>query len=304
MRPFADVPSSPSVMQSLPVNQIPPVANKTLWVDSNSQGVPRRGSRQNPYATIDAAIGKAAAGDTIIIAAGHTENMDSATVFAVDVNNLTIRGLGEGNRRPTFTSTATAGACMVTGYNCVLENLKFVANYADVTQAIDLSAAADGTIIRNCAFRDTGTALDFKKHIDIATTIADVIIEGCDFTTAAGSMTSSIFFTNTSSNCVLRNNRWQVDCSGSVIDHLTGIATLIRIYNNRIVNIDTGAGLVVGVKSDSTSTGLAYDNYIQSPKANAAVLAMTNDFFVAQNFCSNDINTSGVLDPAADTYAS
>ena len=299
------VSSVPAAIQRVPLSQIPDNNNNVLWVDANfTQGV-RNGTRQCPYATIDAAIAKASVGDTILIAEGHTENLSTDAIFAVDVEGLTIRGLGEGKRRPTFTSTALAGACMITEANTVLENLKFVANVTDgTTQAIDLAAGADGTIIRNCVFRDTSATKEFLIHIDVATGVDNIVIEGCDFTTAAGSMTSSIFFTGTSTNAVIRNNRWQVDCEASVIDHLTGIATLIRIYNNRIVNIDVTAGLVVGVKSDSTSTGVIYDNYIQSPKSGAAVLAATADFFVAQNFASNAINASGVLDPGADTYAS
>lgn len=290
-------------IQGLAIPQIPPVDNKVMWVDANNTCRPD-GTRERPYATIDAAITKATAGDTIIIAAGHTENLSTAAIFAVDVASLTIIGLGQGNRIPTFTSTGTAGAVMITVANTVLQNLKFVANVASVVQAIDLNADADGTIIRNCVFRDSGASLEFLIHIDIATTIANVIIEGCDFTTAAASMTSSIFFAGTSDTVIIRNNRWQVDCSASVIDHLTAISTLLRIHDNRIVNIDGAAGLVIGIKSDSTSTGLIYDNYLQGPLNTAEPLAATNDFYVAQNFASHVINTSGVLEPGADTYAS
>ena len=286
-------------LAGLPENQIPPVSNRTIWVDENTGG-PRTGTRQNPYATIDIAIGKATAGDTIIIAAGHTENLSTAAIFAVDVANLTIRGLGQGNRIPTFTTTAAAGAVMITVANTVLENLKFVAGFETGTvQAIDLTADADGTVIRNCVFRDTSATFEFLKHIDIATTIANVIIEGCDFITAAGSMAESVVFAGSSDTCIIRNNRWHVDSTDAVVDHLDGIATNIRIHNNRMVQVDTTKGLVLGIKSDSSSTGAVYDNYLLGPKPNAAVFAVTNDFFVAQNFASNDINTSGVLDPAA-----
>lgn len=289
--------SNTPVLEGLAVHQQPSASLNTIWVDANATG-PRDGSRSHPYATIDIAIGKATAGDTIVIAAGHTENLSTAATFAVDVASLTIVGLGTGNRVPTFTSTAVDGAVMITVANTVLQNLKFVSGIADTVQAIDLSAAADGTIIRNCVFRDTA-ALDFLKHIDIATTIANVVIEGCDFITGAGAMTSSIFFAGTSDTCIIRNNSWHVDCSAGVIDHLTGNSLNLRVHGNRIVNIDTGAGLVLGVKSDSTATGAIFDNYLLGAKANAAVFACTNDFFVCENYASNDINVSGVLDPAA-----
>ncbi len=298
MSSIPSVISGDAAVKGLPMNQIPGSGNRVIWVDANS-GTTRKGTKDNPYATIAIAIGKAVVGDTILIAAGHTENIVDATTFAVDVAGLTIRGLGQGNRVPTFTMiTSTASAVMITVANTVLENLKFVAGLADLVQAIDLDANADGTIIRNCVFRDTG-ALDFKIHMDIDTTIANVIIEGCDFITGAGAMTSSIFFGGSSDTCIIRNNKWHVDCSASVIDHLTGNSLNLRIHNNRIVNIDGNAGLVLGVKSDATATGAFYDNYVQCPLNSAVPFAVTSLFFVCQNFASHVINLSGVLDPAA-----
>ncbi|RJO60808.1 MAG: hypothetical protein C4542_08140 [Dehalococcoidia bacterium] len=276
-------------------------ANKVLWVDS---GADRNGdgSYHVPYATVAAAISAASAGDTIMIAAGHTENLSSATIFAVATASLTFIGMGEGQRIPKFTTTATAGALMVTAANCVFQNLRFVAGIDNTVQAIDLSADADGTIIRRCIFEDTASNKEFLKHIDIATTIANVIIEDCEFIcTAGGGMTSSIFFTGSSSDVVIRNNFFWVDASASVIDHLTGIATNILIHDNRMVNLDATTVLGLGIKSDSTSTGQVFDNYIFCSEAASAIFAVTNDFFVCENYSTNNINASGVLQPAADT---
>lgn len=278
------------------------ITGDVFWVDSNGGGG-LKGTFKQPFATIDEAITAATAshGDVIKVKPGHAENLSTAAIFALDKAGITVRGYGENLRKPTFSTTAAAGALMVTAANCVIENLRFVANFGTgTTQAIDLDAASDGTIIRGCDFRDTSAANEFLIHIDIATTVTDVIIENCTFITYAGSMTSSIYFTGASQDCIIRDNLFFVDASASVIDHLPGIATAIIVNGNRVVNIDSGAGLVLGIKSDSTSTGYVFNNYLQSPFTGAAVLAVTSDFYVAQNFCSNDINTSGVLNPAAD----
>ncbi len=221
--------------------------------------------------------------------------------FNVDTAGLTIIGMGENQRVPTFTSTAQLSEVAITVINTTLENLKFVCNITDCVNAIDLTLAADGTTIRGCVFRDSSANLDFLQHIDVATTVTDLIIEDCDFTTAAGAMTESVDFASTSSYCIIRNNFWHVDCSAGVIDHLAGDPLDITIHGNRIINIDTGAGLVVGLKSNTAGTGSVYDNYLLSPKTDAEVLAATNDYFVAENYNSNTINTSGVLNPGADT---
>jgi hypothetical protein len=285
----------------IPVEPLVTPLAKVRWVDANAT-YNGDGTYHKPYATIADAISASATGDTIMVAAGHTENLADATAFALSTAGITIIGLGENQRRPTFTSTGTAGAVMITAANCVLQNLSFIAGIDNTVQAIDLDAAADGTIIRNCVFNDTANNKEFLKHIDIATTIANVTIEDCEFLcVAGGGMTSSIMFAGSSSDVVIRNNFFWVDCSASIIDHLTGIPTNILIHDNRMVNLDSTGVLGLGLKSDSSGTGQIFDNYIFCAEAASAIFAVTNDFYVCENYSTNNLNASGVLQPAADT---
>ncbi len=224
----------------------------------------------------------------------------TAVGFNVSTAGLTIKGMGENQRIPTFTTTAQLAAVMITAANTTLQNLKFVCNITDCVQAIDLPTAASGTTIRNCVFRDSSANLDFLQHIDIGDAVTDIIIEGCDFTTYAGAMTESVDFEGTSSYCIIRNNFWHVDCSAGVIDHLADDPLDIAVYGNRIINIDTGAGLVLGLDSSGSGTGMVFDNYVLSPKTDAEPLAVTTDYYTCENYASNTINESGVLEPAAD----
>jgi hypothetical protein len=256
----------------------------------------------DPMATIDQGINKmtASQGDILYVMPGHAENVTTATGIACDVIGIKIVGLGDGNDIPTVSYTAAAGSLTVSVASVTIENLKFVANFeTGVTAGITVAAGGDGLTLDGLQFRDTSGTFEFKIHATIATTITDVTIKNCNFITAAGSMTSSVFFAGTSENVSIENNFWFVDCSASVIDHLTAICTAISITGNQASNVDTGAGLCIGLKSDSTSTGYIADNRLFGNKNDSEPLAATNDFVVVENYVSNTLNASGVLNPGA-----
>jgi len=148
-------------------------------------------------------------------------------------------------------------------------------------------------------FRDTSATFEFLKHISVATTVNDWTIKNCNFITAAGSMTSSLYFAGTTANGVIKNNYWFVDCSASVIDHLTGVPTAIAILDNHASNIDTGAGLCVGLKSDGVATGYISGNYLFGNKNDSEPLAATTDYVMGVNYVCNTLQASGVVNPAA-----
>lgn len=284
-------------IQDLPLTRMLNPDSSAIWVDANA-GTQGDGTYRKPYSTIDTAIGKASTGDVIIIAAGHTENLSTAAIFAVDTAGLTIVGLGEGNRRPTFTSTATAGAVMISVANTTLENLKFVSNIADCVTAVDIPAAADGTTIRNCSFTDTSSALEFLIHISVATTVTDLRVEGCDFIgKAGGAMTNSILFAGTSTDCIINDNYFFVDSSDDPIDHLVGASVNIVLMRNRIVNIDT-SGVLDSIAIKSDGTGYAEGNYGFSNKNDATIFAGAAMVW-EQNYANNTLANSGILLPAA-----
>jgi hypothetical protein len=253
-----------------------------------------------PVATVDYAVGlcTASKGDVIVVMPGHAENLTTATSINCDVAGITIIGLGEGNLRPTFSTTAAAGACTVAAANVTLANLKFVANFATgTTTGLTLSAAADGCTLDGIVMRDTSTANEFLVHISVATTVTDLTIRNCSLIgLTGGSMTNSILFAGTTSNTLIENCDIQVDSSDSVIDHLAAAATNLALKHNFIINADTDTeGYVIDCHADAT--GFAAYNGGGYNKVDAEMTKGAKMFWV-ENYFSNTIAESGLLEPA------
>lgn len=122
------------------------VAGTTYYVDSTnsaaSDTAARLGtSRDEPFATLDYAIGRCTAskGDTIVLMPGHAE---TTTAIALDVAGVRIVGLGYGRNRPTLTATTAASDLInVTAANCQLHNVRLVGAASGNTSLLDTSAA-------------------------------------------------------------------------------------------------------------------------------------------------------------------
>ena len=124
------------------------------------------GTFDEPFATIDYAIGQCSGGrgDIIFVKPGYTQTLTLTTDIVLDVANVAIVGMGTGGLRPTLTyATNDTANILVSAANITLYNLLFVANKAAVASAMTVagtSLATDFTIA-NCEFRDTSAILNF-----------------------------------------------------------------------------------------------------------------------------------------------
>ena len=122
------------------------VAGTTYYVDSTnsvaSDTAARAGtSRDEPFATLDYAIGRTSAsnGDTIVLLPGHAE---TTTAIAADVAGIRIIGIGQGRNRPALTATTAATDLLnVTAANVFIENVRFVGAASGVTALLDIAGA-------------------------------------------------------------------------------------------------------------------------------------------------------------------
>ena len=254
-----------------------------------------------PFATLDYAIGQCTAsnGDVIYVMPGHAENLTAADSIDVDVAGIKIIGLGWGALKPTFSTTAAAGSFKVDAANVLVRNLRLVANFATGTTAgMTLTANATNLIVEDCDWRDTSAANEFLLHVTIPTGVGPATFRRCTFVTAAGSMTNSFLFAGTSTSFTIEDCYFFVDSADSVIDHAAGASTNLRIHNNTIINIDTGAaGYCIEQKSDGT--GVASRNLLAYNKVDAEVGVGAATWWF-ENYATNTVGTSsGVLDPAA-----
>jgi len=285
------------------LNAIERTPGNVFYVDSGatnaSDTVNAGDSWASPLATLDAAIGKCTAsnGDIIYLAPGHAESLSVATSVDADVAGITIIGLGSGSVKPTFTSSAAAGSITVGAANVTIKNIRLVAGFATgTTTMMTIEAAGTFCTIEDCDFRDTAAASEALIHISVAALVTDLHIKGCSFITAAGSMTGSVVFAGASTNTLIEDSEWYVDSSDSVIDHQTTAAIIFRMRRCSIVNIDTGAaGYCVELKT--ASTGCVHDCRFGYNK-NDAEISLGDAVFWFENYASNTIAESGLLDPA------
>jgi hypothetical protein len=233
----------------------------------------------------------------IYVMPGHAENLTAATSVNCDVAGVEIIGLGNGSLIPTFSTTAAAGSITIGATDVTIRNIKLLANFATgTTVGVTVAAAGDGCTLDGLKFRDTSAANEFLVHIGVATTVTDLTVKNCSFVTAAGSLTNSILFAGTSTDCVIEDCYFYVDSSDDVIDHLAGASANLVVRRCVIINIDTGAaGYCLRYKSDGT--GVAYDNRFAYNKVDAEISIGAAAWWF-QNYASNTIAESGLLDPA------
>ena len=210
-----------------------------------------------PYATIDYAIGKCTAsqGDVIFVLPGHTEEIVAATGLVADVAGVSIIGLGVGNDRPTLTlSTLAAATISITAASVVFQNFILVSEFTNgITAGITVGAAAHGVQLLDLEFRETLVTQEWLIGISVAAGCDYGIINGLRyFGIPAGGTTSPIYFAGASDWWTIKNFLIYADASGALIDALTAASVWMTIGNGVGHNLDTGAGLTVSVKSDTT----------------------------------------------------
>jgi hypothetical protein len=287
-------------------------SNATNTLDANN-GIAGN-EWETPFATLNYAISRCTAsqGDIILVAEEHAETIeDTGTAsgtttdeLVVDKAGITIIGMGENSARPTFTfEGATDAACVIIAADCTISNLIFAGNLADLADLVTLSAAADGTTIRDCEFRDGGTAiLETIHQINIATTCDRVTIENCRFFTfAAGSSTLANIEIATAVDHLTIKDCWfhgDVNTDG-MIDGSGGAGTENTIINNHLYNLDAATGKCIVLAAGTT--GRVIGNIMHagldgtSPLDSAGCLN-------AQNYYTNaEAASAAILTPATDS---
>jgi hypothetical protein len=268
-----------------------------------------------PFSTLNYAISRcvSGAGDTIFVAAGHTETIqDTGTAsgtttdeLVVDKAAVTIIGLGYGTRRPTFTLSGATDAAMViltAASNVTVKNLLFVGGIADLAACITVAAGSDGCVIEDCEFRDGGTAiLEVIHMISLAANADDVTIRGCKFlTTAAGSSTeTAVNVVGAIARLTLEDNIAIGDWNTAVFENSAAAGANVVIRNNHLNNLDAVAGLCINLHA--STSGVVIGNYLHGGLDGTSPLA-TTACLAGDNYYTNaEAASAAILTPATDS---
>lgn len=269
------------------------------------------GTRETPFATIDYAIGQCTAskGDVIIVMPGHTETITGAGGITLDVAGVSIVGLGNGALRPTITyTTAATGTFAITAANCLVKNLIFNANYADVATAVIVSGVNNR--IEGCLFKEQTTNMNFLNCFRTG-----AVANGADGLEIVNNVRISIdaaalAFVSIleATNRLLISGNFDNQASAADVGHFITMGAFVclgaRIFGNILNLTGDNNAQTVGVfmtGSSTSSTGVVAYNLCGDLDTTTELFdTATLDFQHFENYKTGTIATSGRITPAME----
>ena len=279
-----------------------------FWVDSGSGSDGNKGSHDQPWATIDYAVGKCTVnnGDMVMVKAGHSETYSAAAGATLDVAGVHFVGLGTGSDRPKIImDTAATVDINVTAANCGFHNFQFEAGVADIAKIFHVTAA--NFVVNGCEFREQAATENWVLIIDCDGTtnnecdglqFTNNVVIGADTANQnvvkiAADLTGLIFSDNYIELGVLDND--------AMIEVLTGKdLRSCQIMNNLFYRLNTAGELLINVDTGTANTGIAANNLFGCLDVNGVVLIETTTRIMHfKNYVTGVADESGYLDPAA-----
>lgn len=260
----------------------------SLGTDGGSYGK----DPENPFATIDYAIGKCTAnkGDVIVCLPGHAETLATASAITADIAGVTIVGRGQGSLKPTLTYSAAAATTVISAANVTISGIKFQTAAADGADVVVfLTVGANFVTVENCEFWGNST-YQFVNGIGITTTFDYTTIKGCKFwqdtdpaATDAAAGTGAIYLVDSEHvrilDCEFNGNfetgfihNKTTGCADLWVKNCTGICSLATATPFELVSTATGgvvqssfitpAEIAVAEASLSGTFGAGFFNFL------------------------------------------
>lgn len=274
-----------------------------FWVDSGqtTTGGDTAGFGKNPdapFLTIDFAVSQCTAnnGDIIYVMPGHAEVVAGAGGLDLDVEGITIIGIGNGSDQPTITHTAETSTIAIDAANVTIQHLHIIAGAVDVSVCIDVNT--DDFTCRDCRFTES-SGLNFEICIqDAAATASDrITIEDCYALLPDAENDHFTNFAGTGDGHIIRNNilmgDWGTACIG-----VSGEVTNCLCVGNLINNVATTTSGMI--KFAAAATGICMNNLCGGGATQANGDIVADGMAKAENYYqlkTDDLN--GKLDPVA-----
>ena len=262
------------------------------WLDGRVPG-------DHLFLTIDAAINKCVAerGDVIIVAPGHTEDVVAAAGIDVDVANVSIIGLGNGDDRPTINfTTATTADIDIDAANILIENIYFDLTGIDkLAAAIDVNAA--NFTLKNCEILMADSDGKAKNAITTAAAAHNLKILNCKILAPNAGADDGINITGAINGAEIKNCFIAGNFAVAPIHNPTGnIATNLLISDCVLKNDKTGE---FALELVSDCTGFLVRNYYHT---NALATAVDpGACFSFECYACHAADKNGILTPAVDS---
>ncbi|KKN43344.1 hypothetical protein LCGC14_0704010 [marine sediment metagenome] len=233
-------------------------------------------------------------GDRIYVIQNSDEDIAAAGV-TVDIDGVTIIGLGQGKQAPNFDYTAATSTFIVSADDVTLINLRHRASVTAVVSGLVITG--ENCRIINNDFRDEGDAVgtdEFNTAISVENGAHNAVIEKCTFRAGAAGAVQAIHLTGVS-GATIQDNDIIGDCSvGCIVEAITSAAAnsddLIIRRNLLFQGTMGGDGeinnVAVIVCADGTG-GYVSNNEIVSDVATALLMRVGDDMVFMNNFVTD-----------------
>lgn len=262
-------------------------------------------SPERAFTTLDSAIVNCLPnnGDIIYVLPGHAETLIADSHVDIDVEGVTVIGLGRGAARPTFTfQTNVAADFKLAAANTVIKNLLFLNNLDNTTGIVEVSAA--DCAILDCEFRELDPAA-FADVLLLTTAAADRLeVAGCRFYGNAGDGAVSLIELVGADDAHIHDCYLYGDCTLGLIQCITTPSLRVRMHDLKLYNEDAtaGADAVEGILDTVTgSSGIIGPNIfvrlgLDAANISGAVVGATFTIFRPINV----VNAAGECTMAVD----
>lgn len=207
-----------------------------------------------PLATIDFAIGLCTAdqGGVILVAPGHTEDITAGGTIDLDVNGVSIIGLGVNDYRPKITFSAEASTFEINADNVTVKNLQFVSTKTGgTTTGIDILTGSDYVTIDSCKFYETANTLELLTCIQAEDKTDYLTIKNCEFLNLAGGDNLAALLTEADEHdfLLVENCRFVGDWTTAILDIDAGDIVFPVVRDCLMVNYDGTVGNAINLGS-------------------------------------------------------
>ena len=275
-------------------------SGKIIYVDASQPGTPEPTGDIGDlwdlsYTTIANAIAGATGdnGDVILVAAGHTETLESAQL-TWNVAGVRIIGMGIGSTMPIINFNNANSSVDVTAADVYVEGIRFRTTADDVLVGIDIAGTGDGFHIKNCIFDAAAASDEFLETIEFkAAATSNVTIEGCEFyaDTTASATEAIISEVGVSDNTKIIGNTF-IGYWGVSAVYFSQAHTNMLVKDNVIANYESGEHCF---ESTAGSTGVFVNNTMHGDTIGA--ILDPGSLMCTGNVGSISINEAGVTLP-------
>jgi len=219
-------------------------AGVVRYVDSGAAGDATGLILENAHLTFAAAEAASSAGDVIYIADGHDEEIGDVVI---DVANLTVIGMGEGDARPLMTCDASTDEITITGAGVTMKNIRFEPGADQVVTVFRVESTGVGCTLENLSFiRGEANNEEFVICIDVDATAFQLTVKDCTY--------HNTYATTAHASCFIDLTDGTIDGCTITGCNLFGEFANGAIYSNQVC---TNLSIIDNVTSNTTSTKYA-----------------------------------------------